>query len=396
MDKRTWWGEAVVYQVYVRSFADGNGDGIGDLEGVRQRLDHLADLGVDAVWLTPCFPSPQFDHGYDVADYFSINPEYGDLDTFDSLVADARERGIRILMDVVPNHCSHEHAWFQAALSAPEDSPERARFYFHEGRGEGGSEPPNNWRAVFGGSAWTRTTNPDGTPGQWYLHTFTPWQPDFNWSNPEVVDHFDDVLRFWFDRGVDGFRVDAVAVVGKAPGLPDAPSSADVERDTDAWISNPYNHFWPSAHDHWKHWRAVIDDYEATHPGRELFTVSEAYTPKRPELLLQYVRGEFHQSFSFDLLLSPWRADCLREAISSPYEVLSAHGRARHLDPQQPRHPAHRHALRQGGRHRAVVVHGEQPGVHGHTRRRDARCRARSGRRDAVAGSPRSGVPLPG
>jgi alpha-glucosidase len=323
---RTWWGEAVVYQVYVRSFADANGDGIGDLAGARSRLEYLSELGVDAIWLTPCYPSPQHDHGYDVADYFAIEPEYGGLEEFDALVTDARRHGIRVLMDIVPNHCSHEHSWFREALAAPPGSPARERFYFRDGTGPDGSEPPNNWRAVFGGSTWTRTNAANGTPGQWYLHTFTPWQPDFNWSNPDVIEHFDEVLRFWFDRGVDGFRVDAVTVVGKAPGLPDAPEPTDGQRrDTDAWIANPYNHFWPSAHEHWKHWRTVIDEYEAAHPGRQLFTVAEAYTPKRPDLLLQYVRGEFHQSFSFDLMLAPWRADWMREAIREPYDVLSQH-----------------------------------------------------------------------
>lgn len=322
---RPWWAEAVVYQVYVRSFADGNGDGIGDLAGVRSRLPYLHDLGVDAIWLTPCYPSPQLDHGYDVADYFSIEPDYGDLDQFDSLVADARQRGIRVLMDIVPNHCSFRHPWFEQAVAAGPGSPERERFYFRDGRGRGGNEPPNNWRAVFGGPTWTRVTEPDGSPGQWYLHTFTPWQPDFNWDHPDVVAHFDDALRFWFDRGVEGFRVDAVAVVGKAPGLPDAPAAGDA-RDTDAWIANPYNHFWPSAHEHWRHWRHVIDEYEVQNPGRRLVTVSEAYTPKKPDLLLQYVTGEFHQSFSFDLMLSPWRADSMKEAIAEPDSVLSAHG----------------------------------------------------------------------
>ena len=173
--------------------------------------------------MTPCYPSPQLDHGYDVADYFDIDPTYGDLDTFDQLVAACHARDIRVLMDVVPNHCSDHHDWFQAALGSPPGSAQRARFYFRDGRGEHGELPPNNWKAIFGGSAWSRTTDPDGSPGQWYLHTFSPWQPDFDWDSPDVVQHFDDMLRFWFDRGVDGFRVDAVTVLGKAPGLPDAP-----------------------------------------------------------------------------------------------------------------------------------------------------------------------------
>jgi alpha-glucosidase len=322
-----WWRHAVVYQLYVRSFADSDGDGIGDLAGIIQRMEHLAQLGVDAVWLNPCYPSPQLDHGYDVADFFDIEPAYGDLATFDRLVAEARRYGIKVLMDIVPNHCSSQHAWFQAALAAAPGSPERSRFYFRDGRGEHGELPPNNWVAVFGGPAWTRITEADGTLGQWYLHTFTPWQPDFDWSSPDVVDMFDRALRFWFDRGVEGFRVDAVAVAGKAPGLPDAPTIGEGTAETDRWAHNPYTVFWPSAHESWKHWRAVIDDYERAHPGRQLVTVSEAYTPGRPDLLLEFIApDEFHQSFCFDLMLSPWNAPMLRTAIDDMYRALSAAG----------------------------------------------------------------------
>ncbi len=221
-----WWQSAVTYQIYVRSFADADGDGVGDLEGIRRRLGYVAELGVDAIWLTPCYPSPQHDHGYDVADYFSIEPAYGDLAAFDALVGRAHELGLRVLMDVVPNHCSIEHPWFTAALAAGPGSPERARFYFRDGRGPGGDEPPNNWRSAFAGTAWERVVEPDGSPGQWFLHSFAPEQPDFDWSHPDIGEHFDRMLRFWFDRGVDGFRVDAVTVLGKAPGLPDAPVAA--------------------------------------------------------------------------------------------------------------------------------------------------------------------------
>ncbi len=327
--EKLWWENAVVYQLYVPSFADANGDGWGDLPGIRQHLGHLEQLGIDAIWLSPCYPSPQHDHGYDVADYFDINPNYGDLSEFDALVADAKSRGIRILMDIVPNHCSFEHAWFKAALAAGPGSAERDRFYFRDGKGANGEIPPNNWHSVFGGgpgATWTRVTEADGTPGQWYLHTFTPQQPDFNWSNPEVVDHFDRALTFWFDRGVDGFRVDAVTVAGKAPGLPDAPPTPDGVAENDKWSHNPFSVFWPSSHDCWKHWREVIDAYEKTHPGRDLVTVSEAYTPGRPEQLAQYVTGEFHQSFAFELMLAPWRPETIREIVRETVDAMSALG----------------------------------------------------------------------
>jgi alpha-glucosidase len=323
VNEREWWRDAVVYQLYVRSFGDANGDGAGDLQGVIERLDHLGDLGVDAVWLTPCYPSPQHDHGYDVADYFDIEPMYGTLDTFDQLVAAAHGRGIRVLMDVVPNHCSDQHRWFQAALHAAPGSRERSRFWFRDGRGDTGELPPNNWRAVFGGPAWSRVVEPDGTPGQWYLHTFTPWQPDFNWHDDDVVEHFERVLTFWFDRGVDGFRVDAVTVVGKHPDLPDAPPPGDDVAETDVWAHNPYTVFWPSAHDIWRAWRLLVDEYERTHPGRQLLTVSEAYTARRPDLLLTYAQpDQFHQSFAFDLMLSPWVASMIRESIANVIDLL--------------------------------------------------------------------------
>lgn len=319
---RQWWRDAVVYQIYVRSFADADGDGRGDLQGIIDRLDHLDALGVDAVWLCPCFPSPQRDHGYDVADYFDIEPTYGDLATFDRLVAAAGERGIKVLLDVVPNHCSSQHAWFQAALQAPKGSRERARFFFRDGRGEHGELPPNNWTAIFGGSAWSRVTEPDGSPGQWYLHVFTPWQPDFDWSHPDVQQHFDEVLRFWFDRGVEGFRVDAVAVVGKADGLPDRNGG-----DTDRAVTNPQFLFQPHAHEHWRRWRRLIDRYEADHPGRVLVTVSEAYTPGRPDLLRRFVEpDQFHQSFNFDLMLAPWIAESIRRSVADAHTALAEVG----------------------------------------------------------------------
>ena len=313
-----WWERAAVYQIYVRSFADSGTDGIGDLTGIVDHLDHLSSLGVDAVWLTPFFPSPQRDHGYDVSDYFGVDPSYGSLTDIDRLIEACHARGLRVLADIVPNHCSSDHAWFQAALEAPPSSVERARFYFRDGVGADGSSPPNNWLAMFGGSAWTRV--PDG---QWYLHSFTPWQPDFDWANEDVAAMFDAVLRFWFDRGIDGFRVDAVTHLGKAPELPDAPS-------TDGGpMSNPYALYWPSAHDVWRRWRTVVDQYELDHPGRNLVTVAEAYTAGRIDVLLDYVRpDEFKQAFSFDLLLSPWNAQTIRSAIDDTYSAFTSAGAA--------------------------------------------------------------------
>jgi alpha-glucosidase len=309
-----WWQDAVVYQVYVRSFADADGDGIGDLEGLRRGLGHIASLGVDAIWLCPIYPSPQRDHGYDVADYVDIEPAYGDLATFDRLVADARDLGIRVLLDVVPNHCSDQHPGFQAALRATPGSDERARFWFRPGR-DGG--PPNNWPAAFGGSVWTPV---GGDDPDWYLGTFTPYQPDFDHRHPAVDAMFADVLRFWFDRGVDGFRVDAVWPIGKHPDLPDSPPLGPGE-------FNPYTRFVPEGHDVWRRWRTVVDRYMRDHPDRDLMLVAEAYTPKRPDILAQYTRpDEFHQCFAFDLLLAPWHGESMRTAIAEAFAIGAAQG----------------------------------------------------------------------
>jgi len=320
-----WWKNSVVYQLYPRSFADSNGDGRGDFEGVRSHLDHLRDLRVDAIWLSPCFPSPQRDHGYDVADYFDVEPVYGTLDDFDRMLAAAKERGIRIMLDIVPNHCSSDHAWFQAALKAAPGSPERARYWFRDGKGPNGDEPPNNWRAIFGGPAWTRVTEADGSPGQWYEHTFTPWQPDFNWYNPDVIDYFDRMLTFWFDRGVEGIRVDAVPVLGKHPDLPDQPQAPPGLTDGQMWRYNIYGHFYETGHDVWKRWRRLIDDYERSHPGRHLVTISESYGSA--EQVLSYMQGdEFHQTFAFDLMLITWAAKPMRTVITESLDMLASVG----------------------------------------------------------------------
>lgn len=326
-DSPAWWHHAVVYQVYPRSFADGNGDGRGDLWGLIERLDHLEALGVDAVWMSPCYPSPQHDHGYDVSDYFDINPDYGDLAVFDELVAAAARRNIRIMLDVVPNHCSIEHAWFRGAVAAGPGSAERERFYFRDGRGTDGGQPPNNWVSVFGGPAWSRITEPDGTPGQWYLHVFDSSQPDFNWENEDVADHFDRMLTFWFDRGVEGFRVDAVTVVGKTPGLPDTDEPPPGIRATEMAVLNRHFIMKPRAHDYWRRWRRLIDRYETEHEGRRLVTISEAYTPRRPDILARFVRpDQFHQSFAFDLMLAPWIPSVTRSVVGETIAALDQVG----------------------------------------------------------------------
>ncbi|WP_410573901.1 glycoside hydrolase family 13 protein [Amycolatopsis sp. cmx-4-61] len=309
---RSFWDDAVVYQLYVRSFADSDGDGVGDLGGVIGRLGHIAGLGADAIWLNPCYPSPQADHGYDIADYHGVNPEYGSLETFDRLVAEAHDRGLRILMDLVPNHCSERHPWFTAALAAGPGSPERARFVFRDGRGD---EPPNNWQSVFGGPAWTRVTEADGTAGQWYLHLFTREQPDFDWRNPEVLAYFDDVLRFWFDRGVDGFRIDVCHGLVKDAALRDW--------DPAEGSYNAYSWNRPEVHDIFRRWHALAAGYG---PDRDLLLVGEVWVPD-PADLDRYLRpDELHQAFSFDLLVQPWEARALRAAIGRATARTAGHG----------------------------------------------------------------------
>lgn len=222
-----WWRSAVIYQIYPRSFADSTGDGVGDLPGITMRLPALAELGVDAVWLSPFFRSPQKDAGYDVADYTDVDPLFGTLEDFDRMLETAHSLGLKVIIDMVPNHTSDQHQWFQEALAAPEGSPERDRYIFRDGKGPNGDLPPNNWESVFGGPMWERITNPDGTPGQWYLHIFDKSQPDLNWENRWVREQFFGILRFWLDRGVDGFRVDVAHGMIKQAGLPDYTPPAD-------------------------------------------------------------------------------------------------------------------------------------------------------------------------
>jgi alpha-glucosidase len=309
-----WWRDAAIYQVYLRSFADAGGDGIGDLAGLRSRLDDLVDLGVDGLWLNPCYPSPQADHGYDVADYTDIEPDYGDLTEFDALVADVHARGLKLLMDLVPNHCSARHPWFQAALAAGPGSPERGRFHFRDGRGAAGDMPPNNWRSIVGGAAWTRVTEPAGRPGQWYLHLFDAGQPDFNWHDPAVPALFDDVLRFWFDRGVDGFRIDAANGMYKHVDLPD-------------WNgAHTYNgHAWdqPEVHEVYRRWRRIIDEYA---PERELTLVGEIWAQSVADLVSSLRADELPQAFYFDLLVQLWDGPAFRASIDSALTEIGSTG----------------------------------------------------------------------
>ena len=297
-----WWRECVTYQLYLRSFADSDGDGVGDLDGVRDRLDHLVGLGVDALWINPCYPSPNHDGGYDVADFTTVDPAYGGLPAFERLLTAAHERRLRVLMDLVPNHCSSEHAWFQEALASAPGSAARARFHFRDGRGPDGSQPPNNWLSTFGGPAWTRVTEADGNPGQWYLHSFDASQPDFDWDNGEVADLFDDVLRTWFDRGIDGFRIDVAYAMVKHPDLPDV---------ADPTAFNPYQWDQPGVHDIFRRWRKLADGYD-----RDLALVGEAWLP--PGSLGAYVAAdELTGIFCFDLLQQPFDAAGVRASVEA-------------------------------------------------------------------------------
>jgi len=311
-----WWRDAVIYQIYVRSFADSGGDGIGDLAGIRSRLDYVQGLGVDGIWLNPCYPSPQKDHGYDVADYTDIEPTYGDLTEFDALLADCHDRGLKLLMDVVPNHCSSAHPWFVGAVAAGPGSRERARFLFREGRGPGGEEPPNNWQGMFGGPAWTRVAEADGKPGQWYLHLFDPAQPDFDWRNPEVGDLFEDVLRFWFERGVDGFRIDVAHGLVKDGALPDGPMDEQGHPKHNAAMWNQ-----PEVHEVYRRWRRIADSYAG-----DLVLVGEIWVDDVADLAHYLRPDELPQAFFFDLLIQPWRAAALRSAIDRGLTQITATG----------------------------------------------------------------------
>jgi alpha-glucosidase len=329
-----WWRGAVFYQVYPRSWADSTGSGDGDLAGITARLEHLVTLGVDGVWVSPFYRSPQEDAGYDVADHRDVDPMYGTLQDAEELLARAHALGLRVITDVIPNHVSREHPWFRAALAAGPGSPERSRFVFRDGRGPAGEDPPNNWPSEFGGPAWTRVVEPDGTPGQWYLHLFDHSQPDLNWDHPDVAADLERTLRFWLDLGVDGFRVDAAQSLAKRPGLPDVtphpatdgppPTSHTPYKDQDA------------VHAVYRGWRALVERYD---PPRML--CAEAWvTPVERAIL--YVRpDEMHQAFNVDFMDAGWDAARITSAVvgatsanasvgAAPTWVLSNHDTVRH------------------------------------------------------------------
>ena len=303
-----WWRDAVIYQLYLRSFADGDGDGVGDLTGARSRLPYLRDLGVDAVWMSPWYASPMADGGYDVADYRAIESSFGRLADAEAFIHDALDLGIRTIVDFVPNHVSDRHAWFEQALAGGPGSPARDRFWFRPGRGADGTLPPNGWTSHFGDIAWTRTKDPDGTPGDWYLHLFSPGQPDLNWEHPDVWREHEDLLRFWFDRGAAGVRIDSAALAIKHPDLPEV----DAEH-------GPGEHPFldrDELHEVYRSWRRVADCYE---PPRVL--IGEIWLPDR-DRFARYLRpDELHTAFNFDFLACPWEPDALRDCIVATLEA---------------------------------------------------------------------------
>ncbi|HTF08002.1 MAG TPA: glycoside hydrolase family 13 protein [Asanoa sp.] len=332
----TWWRRGTIYEIYPRSFQDSGADGVGDLRGIAARLPYLRWLGVDAIWLTPFYRSPMIDGGYDVTDYRTVDPMFGDLADFDAMTTDAHALGLRVIVDVVPNHTSSAHRWFQAALAAPPGSPERERYMFRDGRGPDGAEPPNDWESIFGGDAWTRV--PDG---QWYLHIFDSEQPDLNWELLEVRTEFEDILRFWLDRGVDGFRVDVAHGNVKAPGLPDVGYSSKTgrnQRQSRLLEGTALPYFdQDGVHEIYRSWRRILDSY----PGGRM-AVAEAWA-STPERLARYVGpDELHQVFNFDFLHATWTVDSFRKVIDTALAeatlvgapttwVLSNHDKQRHV-----------------------------------------------------------------
>ena len=349
MSTSEWWRQAVVYQIYPRSFADANADGIGDLRGISSRIGYLATLGIDAVWLSPFYPSDLADGGYDVIDYRDIDPRIGTLADFEALVAALHEHGIRVIIDIVPNHSSNNHAWFREAVAAAPGSPERERYHFRDGTGPDGCEPPTDWRSLFGGRAWTRVAD-----GQWYLHTFAAEQPDLNWSNPEVRAEFLDILRFWSDRGVDGFRVDAAHMLTKDMSDP-LPTQADLDdhpRDGThpTWDRDELQELYAE-------WRTVFNSYD---PPRTAVAEAAVHRSRVPLYASPQTLG---QSFFFDLQLSDYDAERFHTIIDESLEVAAASGSS--VTWVLNNHDTIRHASRYGTPFPGVNAIGEPVRKHG-------------------------------
>jgi len=332
---RPWWRSAAIYQVYPRSFCDSNADGNGDIGGIRSHLDYIASLGVDAIWISPWFTSPMADNGYDVSNYRSIDPMFGSVSEAAALIDEAHELGLRVILDFVANHTSDRHPWFEQALAAAPGSTERGRYHFRDGRGSDGSLPPNDWFSAFGGPAWTRTTDASGNPGQWYLHLFAREQPDLNWNNAEVRAEFASVMRFWFDLGVDGLRIDVASGFAKRDGLPDFGVPATDGFNPVSWRDCP---FWDTdgVHDIMREFREVADEYE------DRIFVGEVVT-NGAERFARYLRAdELHTAFNLDFLKQPWNAAAFRHVIDETRQalaevaapatwVLSSHDETRHV-----------------------------------------------------------------
>ena len=308
-----WWRQAVVYQIYPRSFADANGDGLGDIPGVTSRAGYLEKLGIDAVWLSPFYPSALADGGYDVADYRNVDPRLGTLEDFDAMLATLHARGIRVIVDIVPNHTSDLHEWFQEARLAGRGSPERDRYIFREGKGPNGDEPPTDWISSFGGPAWTRVAD-----GQWYLHSFAPEQPDLNWAHPDVRADFLKTIRFWSDRGVDGFRIDVAHMLTKDLSMEELPTWEELQ----ALPKDGFHPIWDrdDVQEVYAEWRKAFNEYD---PPR--MAVAEAWVAS--DRVPRYANpNSLGQSFNFDLLEADFEADQFRRIVSHNLELAKASG----------------------------------------------------------------------
>ena len=346
-----WWRSGVIYQIYPRSFADHDGDGMGDLKGITGRLPKLKELGVDAIWLSPFYRSPQKDAGYDVSDYRDVDPLFGNLADFDQMLEEAHDLGLRVMIDLVPNHSSDQHQWFQKALKAKRNSPERSYYHFKDGRGENGDLPPNNWQSMFGGPAWTRVED-----GQWYCHLFDSSQPDLNWENQVVRDEFEDILRFWLDRGVDGFRVDQPHAMAKAAGLPNHPYVEEAGAGFIEGRESPPMWFQDSVHEIFRSWRKILDSY----PGDRAMC-GEAYVLPLSFMALWVRPDEFHQTFNFRFLDAGWEQEKLVAAINESFEAFDSVGAPSTWVLNN--HDVVRHASRFGGDYgRATASDGIGPG----------------------------------